>query len=148
MLYEYSRAGLNCIHMDSIWARWKCTQYVDLILGFLLLVGNLPTNEIRKVTMCSISRWCKLVKRPQLDDSVLTTNAAFVSADRYNILTLPRSGLPAFSMGTASTEHRQVILQKWEVILEMFFNSVVIIYFMTVLRTIFKSSNKILQHKI
>ena len=31
--------------MDSIRARWKCAQSVDLIQDFLELVENLPKNE-------------------------------------------------------------------------------------------------------
>ena len=38
-------AKRNIFFLDSIWARWKCAQCVDLIQGFLELVGNPPENK-------------------------------------------------------------------------------------------------------
>ena len=42
---RYVWAGPNFIYLDSIWARWKCAQCIDLFLGFLELLINSPKNE-------------------------------------------------------------------------------------------------------
>ena len=43
VLYIWARPII--FFLDSIWARWKCAQCVDLIQGFLELVGDPPGNE-------------------------------------------------------------------------------------------------------
>ena len=41
----YNWAKRNKKFLDSIWARWKCAQCIDLILGFLELLGDPPGNK-------------------------------------------------------------------------------------------------------
>ena len=122
----YSWAGLNFIRLDSIWARWKCAQCVDLIQGFLELVGDPPGNENSKSYELQSLKLFQAGEPPSRTcfccQSCIWEYRSVLVILFYHILTLP--GAPIhFLCGQPVRDVALLILQKLKVFLQMFFDS-------------------------